>query len=164
MAVKVKIKEKKNTKNFMGLLSMNRQKIEVGTVTNYSIGKFNIFGLSEVLDKGGSAGRNRSVHISGWGYNEKAFNEFKPMAKKLFLKGVKKIVAGKWSVSAMTNEIGIKACTKYKSKIEAIKSPPNAPSTIARKGFNNPMIETGKFKLNIAAKINGNRIVGRGLG
>ena len=48
--------------------------------------------------------------------------------------------------------------------IERIKSPPNSPVTIARKGFNNPMIETGHFKSNIAAKINGGRIVGRGGG
>ncbi len=47
---------------------MNPQKIEVGTVTNYSVkGGFDAFGLSNVLDSGSSRG------VPGWNYNQKAF-------------------------------------------------------------------------------------------
>ena len=138
---------------------MNRQKIEVGTVTNYSVkGGFNAFGLSNVLDTGSSRG------VPGWNYNQKAFEQIKPMAARYFKEGVAKIINGSFSVDAMTNKIGIEASTKYKAMIERIKSPENSPVTIMRKGFNNPMIETGHFKSNIAAKINGGRIVGRGGG
>ena len=138
---------------------MNRQKIEVGTVTNYSVkGGFNAFGLSNVLDTGSSRG------VSGWNYNQKAFEQFKPMAARYFKEGVAKIINGSFSVEAMTNKIGTEASTKYKAMIERIKSPANSPATIKKKGFNNPMIETGHFKSNIAAKINGGRIVGRGGG
>ena len=115
---------------------MNRQKIEVGTVTNYSVrGGFNAFGLSNVLDTGSSRG------VPGWNYNQKAFEQFKPMAARYFKEGVAKIINGSFSVEAMTNKIGTEASTKYKA-----------------------MIETGHFKSNIAAKINGGRIVGRGGG
>ena len=134
---------------------MNPQKIEVGTVTNYSVkGGFDAFGLSNVLDSGSSRG------VPGWNYNQKAFEQFNPMAARYFKEGVAKIINGSFSVEAMTNKIGTEASTKYKAMIERIKS----PVTIMRKGFNNPMIETGHFKSNIAAKINGGRIVGRGGG
>ena len=158
MPVKLKIREKKKTKNLTLLLAMNKQRIEVGTVTDYAIRNFSAFGLSHVLESGSSRG------VPGWNYNEKALEDFRGRGRTLFLKGVNGIVKGGWSISAMTNQIGIEAATRYKAKIESIKSPPNAPSTIARKGFNNPMIETGRFKANIAARINGGRIVGRGLG
>ena len=158
MPVKLRVKQKRNNQKFMELLAMNRQKIEVGTVTDYAIRNFSAFGLSHVLDSGSSRG------VPGWNYNEKALKDFRERGRTLFLKGVNGIVKGGWSVSAMTNQIGIEAAARYKAKIESIKSPPNAPSTIARKGFNNPMIETGRFKANIAARINGGRVVGRGLG
>lgn len=138
---------------------MNPQKIEVGTVTNYSVkGGFDAFGLSNVLDSGSSRG------VPGWNYNQKAFEQFNPKAARYFKEGVARIINGSFDVAAMTNKIGTEASTRYKSMIERIKSPPNSPVTIARKGFNNPMIETGHFKSNIAAKINGGRIVGRGGG
>lgn len=48
---------------------MNPQKIEVGTVTNYSVkGGFDAFGLSNVLDSGSSRG------VPGWNYNQKLLN------------------------------------------------------------------------------------------
>ena len=59
----------------------------------------------------------------------------------------------------MLNQIGIEAATQYKNIIEEIKSPSKAPATIKKKGFNNPMIETGFFKFNISAQINGGRNV-----
>jgi len=73
------MKEKLKNKNLEKLLAMNKQKIEVGTVTNYSVkGGFNAFGLSNVLDTGSSRG------VPGWNYNQKAFEQFKPMAARYF--------------------------------------------------------------------------------
>ena len=106
---------------------MNKQKIEVGTVTNYSVkGGFDAFGLSNVLDTGSSRG------VSGWNYNQKAFEQFKPMAARYFKEGVAKIINGSFSVEAMTNKIGTEASTKYKAMIERIKSPANSPATIRK--------------------------------
>jgi len=156
---KEEIEERKLNIEIEKLRAMNRQKIEVGTVTNYSVkGGFNAFGLSNVLDTGSGRG------VPGWNYNQKAFEQFKPMAARYFKEGVAKIINGSFSVEAMTNKIGTEASTKYKAMIERIKSPANSPATSKKKGFNNPMIETGHFKSNIAAKINGGRIVGRGGG
>lgn len=39
------------------------------------------------------------------------------------------------------------------AKIEAIKNPPNAPSTIRQKGFDNPLVHTGKLKKSITVKV-----------
>ena len=80
------------------------------------------------------------------------------------LHAISGIINGNLTIDAMINKIGIEASTEYKEMIEKIKSPANSPATIKKKGFDNPMIETGHFKSNIAAKINKGRIVGRGGG
>ncbi len=61
------------------------------------------------------------------------------------------------------NYIGIQASNEYKDIIIGIKTPSNSLSTILKKGFNDPLIDSGKFVSNISAQINGGRIVGRGL-
>lgn len=159
MSCKLKIKKSKNLEQFEKIVNTNPQTIEVGTVVNYSIkGGFNAFALSNVLDSGSSKG------IPGWNYNEKALEKNREKYKKLFIKGVNRMIKKNYSISALMNEIGINASSDYKNMIESIKTPKNSPATIKKKGFNNPMVDTGKFKSNIAARINKNRIVGRGLG
>lgn len=144
---------------------MNPQKIEVGTVTNYGIkGEFDANELSNVLEFGANAGKDKESKIPGWKYNDKAFKKTKRKTKKKFLQGISGIINGNLTIDAMINKIGIEASTEYKEMIEEIKSPANSPATIRKKGFDNPMIETGHFKSNIAAKINKGRIVGRGGG
>ena len=45
---------------------MNKQTIEVGTVSNYKIKRFDAFSLSYVLEEGtNNAGKNGSVDIPG---------------------------------------------------------------------------------------------------
>lgn len=160
MPVKVKITEKRNTPKLKAILNMPKMSIRVGTNTNYGVSNsFDVFGLSDVLENGANAGRNGSVHIPGWKYNEKAFEKFKPKAKDLYLQGVHRVINGRFTIDGMLNQIGIEAAEGYKQTVEEIKSPANAPATIAKKGFNNPMIDTGYFKFNISAQINGGRVV-----
>ena len=80
-----------------------------------------------------------------------------------FKKGIKDIINGETNVLGMINTIAIESSSKYKDVIIKTKSPRNAKSTIERKGFNDPMVDTGKFVMNIGARINKSRIVGRGL-
>ena len=160
MPVKLKIKEKPRTKKFMEFLTMPEQRIKVGTNINYGIkGGFDVFGLSNILEYGGSAGRNGSVEIPGWGYNEKALKQFKIKGERLFKTGIDSIIKGRGTLNSMLNKIGIEAAEDYKKVIEDIKTPGNAEVTILHKGFDNPMIEKGYFKFNITAEINGGRNV-----
>lgn len=143
---------------------MNKQTIEVGTVSNYKIKRFDAFSLSYVLEEGtNNAGKNGSVDIPGWHYNTKALEKFKNRGKVMFKKGIKDIINGETNVLGMINTVAIESSSKYKDVIIKTKSPRNAKSTIERKGFNDPMVDTGKFVMNIGARINKSRIVGRGL-
>lgn len=154
MPVRLKIKEKPQNKKFMEFLAMPKQTIKVGTNINYGVnGDFDAYGLSNVLENGSSRG------VPGWHYNEKAFEKFKPTGETLFKTGVNDIINGSWDISLLLNKIGIEAATQYKNMIEEIKSPSNSLYTIQKKGFDNPMIETGMFKFNISAQINGGRNV-----
>ena len=46
----------------------------------------------------------------------------------------------------LADKIGSYAADKVKESIEALVEPPNAPSTIARKGSSNPLIDTRTMK------------------
>ena len=154
MPVRLKIKEKPQNKKFMEFLAMPKQTIKVGTNINYGVnGNFDAYGLSNVLESGSSRG------VPGWHYNEKAFEKFKPTGETLFKTGVNDILNGSWNINLLLNKIGIEAATQYKNMIESIKSPSNSLYTIQKKGFDNPMIETGFFKFNISAQINGGKNV-----
>lgn len=154
MPVRLKIKEKPQNKKFMEFLALPKQTIKVGTNINYEVdGNFDAYELSNVLESGSSKG------IPGWHYNEKAFEEFKPTGERLFKTGVNNIIKGGWNIDSMLNQIGVEAATQYKNMIESIKSPSNSLYTVLKKGFDNPMIETGMFKFNISAQINGGKNV-----
>lgn len=133
---------------------MPKQTIKVGTNINYGVnGNFDAYGLSNVLESGSSRG------VPGWHYNEKAFEKFKPTGETLFKTGVNDILNGSWNINLLLNKIGIEAATQYKNMIEEIKSPSNSLYTVLKKGFDNPLIETGFFKFNISAEINGSKNV-----
>lgn len=154
MPVRLKIKEKPQNRKFMEFLAIPKQTIKVGTNINYGVnGDFDAYGLSNVLESGSSRG------VPGWHYNEKAFEKFKPTGERLFKSGINQIINGNWNINSMLNQIGIEAATQYKNMIEEIKSPSNSLYTIQKKGFDNPMIETGMFKFNISAQINGSKNV-----
>lgn len=154
MPVRLKIKEKPQNKKFMEFLAIPKQTIKVGTNINYGVnGNFDAYGLSNVLESGSSRG------VPGWHYNEKAFEKFKTTGETLFKTGVNDIINGSWDISLLLNKIGIEAATQYKNMIEEIKSPSNSLYTVLKKGFDNPMIETGFFKFNISAEINGSKNV-----
>jgi len=43
-------------------------------------------------------------------------------------------------------KVGLLAQSQVRAKITAIKSPPNAQSTIDKKGSSNPLIDTGQMR------------------
>jgi len=49
-------------------------------------------------------------------------------------------------LTRMLNKLGTTQSRDIKRKITSLRTPPNAPSTIASKGFNNPLIETGAMR------------------
>lgn len=57
------------------------------------------------------------------------------------------VVDQRIDVKTALTALGFRVSQEIKAKIVRLNSPPNAPSTIAKKGFNNPLIDT-RFMLN----------------
>lgn len=49
--------------------------------------------------------------------------------------------------------VGVVAVAKVQQYMIDLKSPPNAPQTIARKGSSNPLIDTGSLKSSVTHKV-----------
>lgn len=57
------------------------------------------------------------------------------------------------SLSSAMNQVGIIATGKVQQFITQLKSPPNASSTIAKKGSSNPLIDTGAMRASVSHQI-----------
>jgi hypothetical protein len=60
-------------------------------------------------------------------------------------KELNKIIAGRTTVNMSLSKLGEWFTAKVKRKIRDIKTPPNKPATIKRKGSSNPLIDTGQM-------------------
>lgn len=69
-------------------------------------------------------------------------------------KAVRLIQKGQIDANTALALLGEFFADEISKKIVDIRSPPNAPATIKRKGFDNPLIETGQLKNSITYKVN----------
>jgi len=53
------------------------------------------------------------------------------------------IITGKIDIDQFLDEMGIQGAEFISGSIVALRKPPNAPSTIRRKGSDNPLVDTG---------------------
>lgn len=56
------------------------------------------------------------------------------------------ILDERYSLRTALERLGLKAVADIRAEITALQTPPNAPSTIARKGSSNPLIDTGRMR------------------
>lgn len=64
---------------------------------------------------------------------------------------------GRRTVGQGLERLGLWATGRVKMKIRDLRDPPNAPRTIALKGSDNPLIDTGRMRNSIAYKVRGLR-------
>lgn len=57
-----------------------------------------------------------------------------------------RIVDGDMGIDTMLGRLGVRVTRDVKRTIRALRDPPNAPSTIRRKGSANPLIDTGRMR------------------
>lgn len=62
---------------------------------------------------------------------------------------LKAIVAGRISAEAGLNQLGARFVGEIQARIAQGIPPPNAPSTIAKKGSSTPLVNTGQFRSSI---------------
>lgn len=72
------------------------------------------------------------------------------LQKKLLVK----IQNGEMDVETALGLIGEFTADKISQKIVSLRTPPNAPETIARKGSSNPLVDTGQLKNSITYEVN----------
>ena len=62
---------------------------------------------------------------------------------------VSQIAQGRQNVMSVLKILGLSIQAKIRKKITTLSSPPNRPSTIAKKGSSNPLIDTGQLRSSI---------------
>lgn len=72
---------------------------------------------------------------------------------KLFAESMQRIAEGKSTFKQEYERMGIKARSDLKKAVADWDTPPNAPFTIAEKGFNNPLIDSGLLYESIDYKV-----------
>jgi len=81
------------------------------------------------------------------------FDDEKENVTKRFEQIYEAINKGDFNVVSKLRAIGIEHAGKVKQKITDIKTPPNAPITIALKGFDNPLIRTGEMRSKVSSEV-----------
>jgi len=66
---------------------------------------------------------------------------------------VRKITAGKTNVKRELKTIGTYLGGEVKKKIKNLRTPPNSPVTIARKGSSNPLMDTNQLRASIRHEV-----------
>lgn len=64
---------------------------------------------------------------------------------------------GRRTVGQALERLGLWTVGRVKKKIRDLRDPPNAPRTIALKGSDNPLIDTGRMRNSIAHRVHGLR-------
>jgi hypothetical protein len=89
------------------------------------------------------------------------FDENGPKNSKLALSLMQTCVTGKRTPGQVLNLLGVKFVGEIQRRMAAGIPPPNAPSTIRRKGSSKPLIDTGQLRSSIAYRATwGSEIVG----
>lgn len=76
--------------------------------------------------------------------------KIKSMAQRLF----RKVLNGKSTYDQALGLLGEFVSSEVRNKIVALKEPPNAPLTIAKKGSSNPLIASSQLKNSITYGVN----------
>ena len=118
----------------VGLVGEAAQWSPGGGANLVDIASFNEFGTSRIPARS---------------FLRSTFDENLPAYEKM-LKRLVKTISPKRSAEQAAALLGIKMVADVQAKIVSLTDPPNAPSTIAKKGSSNPLIDTGRMRQSIA--------------
>lgn len=94
-----------------------------------------------------------SENIPERSFIRSTFNDEKNKVADRFEQIFQSIINGNFEVDKKLRAIGVEHEGKVKQKITDIRTPPNAPLTIALKGFDNPLIHTGEMRGKIESTV-----------
>lgn len=111
------------------------------------------------LDEGLTIAVVASINEFGLGVPERAFMRLTMFSKKQkikaeMVKGVKNVFHAKQTSHQLMKKLGRTVRDAMKLEIALFDSPPNSPDTIAKKGFNAPLVETGTLIGDVDLRVN----------
>lgn len=130
--------------------------VDVGILGGKELeGTFTVAEMAAVHEFGTKrAGRSRNVVIPERSFLRSTYDEKKQVYRRILKSLYGDVLQGTKTVEQALALFGERVVGDIKKKITAIKEPPNAPSTIAGKGFDNPLIHTGtNLRARIAKKV-----------
>lgn len=95
----------------------------------------------------------KEVHIPARPFIENAWKANEEKYKKMVLDGLTDIANGKITGRGLLNKIGSECVSDIRDAAIDLKNPPNAPLTIANKGSENPLVDTGELERKVTYKI-----------
>ena len=135
---------------------MGSNKVQVGF---FGEGKINMLAhiFEGMADPGGI---NGSVVVPAWKPLETASSEILEASKVIIKEEAPGMIEN--GKDTALKKVALKSAEILKKTVEDIKTPGNKPRTIEKKDFDNPMIDSGKFKRSASAKVNGTGTYGKG--
>ena len=100
-----------------------------------------------------SAGKNHNITIPERSYMRSSFDENRVKLNRVVDKAYSSILLQRATVGQALGRLGLFAASKVKKKIRDLRTPPNKPSTIAKKGSMNPLIDTGQLVQSITHEV-----------
>ena len=97
----------------------------------------------------------KEVNIPERSFLRSTFDEKEKEWFQYSLMLLKQLMIGKTTAREMCEKLGARMQKDIQRKMREIKTPPNSPSTIAKKGSNNPLIDTGRLRQSVVYKVVG---------
>jgi len=139
--------------------NISRLKDVLKELKNYSV-EVGIFGSDEyvmvasVHEFGATIQRGEgSISIPERSFLRTAFDEKNEQWASFFKSQLKHVLALQMDVQTLFNRLGARMVGDIQEKITDLDAPPNAPSTIAKKGSSNPLIDTGGLRMRITYRV-----------
>lgn len=86
-------------------------------------------------------------------FMQNAMRDNKEKYKAAMKTSAVKILRGETALAGVMSKLGIVAQGDIQSEITSLMTPPNAPSTIRKKGSSNPLIDTGEMRASVTFKV-----------
>ncbi|NOG26567.1 hypothetical protein [Lysinibacillus fusiformis] len=139
--------------------NISRLKDVLKELKNYSV-EVGIFGSDEyvmvasVHEFGATIQREKgSISIPERSFLRTTFDEKNEEWASFFKNQLKHVLALQMGVQTLFNRLGARMVGDIQEKITDLDAPPNAPSTIAKKGSSNPLIDTGGLRMRITYRV-----------
>lgn len=95
----------------------------------------------------------KEVNIPERSFLRSTFDEKNDEWYQYSLKLLREVIAGKTTAHEFGEKLGAKIQRDIQRKMRDMSSPPNAPSTVAMKGANNPLIDSGRLRQSVTYKV-----------